>query len=70
MQTAEYSGTYKTCGEVINTVSWPNPNRDVSEPAKIQSRRIRISYFKSVGFEFGFVTRSQLVQLNEVKNNR
>jgi len=34
------------------------------KPAKIH--RIQILYFKSVGF--GFVTQSQLVQFNQVKN--
>jgi len=42
----------------------PVQDRDVSQPAKIWSRRIAILYFKSVGFESGFVTRLQLVQFN------
>jgi len=38
--------------------------RDVTEPAKIHFCRIRILYFKSVGFRYrcGFVPQSQLVQ--------
>jgi len=37
-------------------------SRDVTEPAKIQNRQIRILYFKSVrfGFRCGFVTESHL----------
>jgi len=50
---------YQTAG--IRTVWRDVPNlrsRDVTEPAKIRIRRIRILYFKSVGFRF--VTQSQL----------
>ena len=36
----------------------PIPGLDVMEPAKTWNRRIRILYFKSIGF--GFVIRSQL----------
>ena len=36
-------------------------NRDVTEPAKICIRRMRISYEKSVGCGYGFVARSKFV---------
>jgi len=41
---------------------------DVTEPAKVRICQIRILYFKSVGFRFGFATESQLVQFSQVKN--
>ena len=36
--------------------------RDVTEPAKIRIRRLRISYEKSVGCGCGFVARSKFVR--------
>ena len=38
-------------------------NRDVTEPAKIRIRRMRISCAKSVGCRCGFVARSQLLAI-------
>jgi len=42
--------------------------RDVTESAKIWICQIRIVYYESIGFGFGFVTQSQLVQFSQVKN--
>ena len=47
-----------------NTVTFVS-NSDMTEPAKIRVRQIRILYFESV--RFGFITQSQLVQFNQVK---
>ena len=51
----------------VNTIHTQLPIQkllDVMEPAKICFRRIRILYFKSVGFACRFVTQSQLPRLS------
>jgi len=56
--------------ELVKAVMILDVCRDVTQPAKIRVRQIRILCFKSVGCRCVFATQSQLVPLSKVTITR